>query len=149
MNKIIIMGNVGRDPELKTTQSNQKYVHFSVAVSRSYKGEKTTQWFNVTAWNKTAEYVSKYVAKGHRILVEGRWDVHEGVDKDTGAKREFGGITASHVQGLGKAAREVEEFDSEPFEAQPETVAFTGTTYAKPEPTQPNIDGFGTDEIPF
>ena len=74
---IIIVGNLGRDPEMRYTPSGAPVTSFSVASSRSYNntnGEKVeeTIWFRVTAWNKQAETCNQYLKKGSKVLVEGR-----------------------------------------------------------------------------
>ncbi|MBE0696084.1 MAG: single-stranded DNA-binding protein [Anaerolineaceae bacterium] len=74
---IIIVGNLGRDPEMRYTPSGQPVTSFSVASSRSYtspSGEKVdeTTWFRVTAWGKQAETCNQYLHKGSKVLVEGR-----------------------------------------------------------------------------
>jgi len=74
---IIIVGNVGRDPEMRYTPSGQAVTSFSVATSRQYNNQagqqvKETIWFRVTTWGKTAETCSQYVKKGSKVLVEGR-----------------------------------------------------------------------------
>lgn len=72
-NRVILMGRLTRDPELRTTQSGIAMCRFSVAVERAYsRGEdKQTDFFDVTVWRQTAEFVSKYFSKGRMILVEG------------------------------------------------------------------------------
>ena len=73
---IIIVGNVGRDPEMRYTPSGQAVTSFSVATSRNYKSQgqtiKETIWFRITCWGRLAEFASNYVRKGHKILAEGR-----------------------------------------------------------------------------
>ncbi len=74
---IIIVGNVGRDPEMRYTPSGQAVTSFSVATSRNYNNQagqqvKETIWFRVTTWGKQAEICSQYVKKGLKVLVEGR-----------------------------------------------------------------------------
>jgi single-strand DNA-binding protein len=74
---IIILGNVGKDPELRYTPSGQAVATFSVASNRQYNANdgqqvKETIWFRVTAWGKTAEVCNQYVHKGMRIFIEGR-----------------------------------------------------------------------------
>lgn len=73
---IIIVGNVGRDPEMRYTPSGQAVTSFSVATSRNYKSQgqpvKETIWFRVTCWGRQAEVASNYVKKGQKVLVEGR-----------------------------------------------------------------------------
>jgi len=77
MNKIIIIGHLGRDPEMRYTPEGQQVTTFSVASSRKYKtaaGEQReeTEWFNVSAWGKLAEVCNQYLAKGKQVYVEGR-----------------------------------------------------------------------------
>jgi single-strand DNA-binding protein len=85
--KIIIVGNLGRDPEMRYTPTGQSVTSFSVATSRQYSqnGEtvKETTWFKITAWGKQAETCSQYLKKGAKVLVEGRLSV----DKATGGPR--------------------------------------------------------------
>ena len=73
---IILVGNVGKDPEMRYTPSGAAVTSFSVATSRNYKSQgqtiKETIWFRITCWGRQAEYASNYVRKGHKILVEGR-----------------------------------------------------------------------------
>ena len=73
-NRIILMGRLTKDPELKTTQSGIPMCRFSIAVDRAYsKGqEKQTDFIDITAWRQTAEFVAKYFSKGRVILVEGK-----------------------------------------------------------------------------
>jgi len=75
--KIVIVGNLGRDPEMRYTPSGQAVTSFSVAVNESYtaaNGEKVkrTIWFRVTAWGKQAEICNQYLKKGQSVLVDGR-----------------------------------------------------------------------------
>jgi len=77
MNKIILIGNLGRDPEMSYTPSGTAWTKFSLAVSRTYKGQNgerqtETEWFNIVAWNKLAEIANKFLQKGHKVYVEGR-----------------------------------------------------------------------------
>jgi single-strand DNA-binding protein len=89
--QLIIVGNVGKDPEMRFTPSGQAVTSFSVAANRSYttgNGEqvKETVWFRVTTWGKQAEVCNQYVKKGMQVLVEGRLTP----DKDTGGPRVWG-----------------------------------------------------------
>lgn len=85
---IILIGNLGKEPEMRYTPSGQPVVSFSVATNRSYKGAdgqpvKETTWFRVTAWGKQAETCNQYLHKGSKVLVEGRMTP----DPDTGGPR--------------------------------------------------------------
>jgi single-strand DNA-binding protein len=89
--QLIIVGNVGKDPEMRFTPSGQAVTSFSVAANRSYttgNGEqvKETVWFRVTTWGKQAEVCNQYVKKGMSVLVEGRLTP----DKATGGPRVWG-----------------------------------------------------------
>ncbi len=88
LNKVQIIGNLGKDPEMRYTPSGKSVTTFSVAVSRSWSstdGERhnETEWFNVVAWDKLAETCKQYLSKGQQVYIEGRlqtrhWDDKEG-----------------------------------------------------------------------
>jgi len=87
MNKIILIGNLGRDPEMNYTQSGTAVTKFSLAVNRiskSQSGERQTEteWFNIIAWNQLAETCSKYLQKGHKVYVEGRLTQRKYTDRN-------------------------------------------------------------------
>ena len=91
LNRIILMGRLTRDPELRHTQSGTAVASFSLAVDRDFKsrdsGEKTTDFIDVVAWRNTAEFVSKYFAKGRMAVVEGRLQIRDWTDKEGGKRR--------------------------------------------------------------
>jgi len=109
--KIIITGNLGRDPEMRYTPSGQAVTSFSVAVNESYtnaNGEKIkkTVWFRITAWGKQAEICNQYLKKGQMVLVDGRMSADPATggpkvwtkqDGSTGSSFE---VTASTVRFL-------------------------------------------------
>jgi single-strand DNA-binding protein len=108
---LILVGNVGRDPEMRYTPSGQPVTSFSVATNRQYtanSGEtvKETIWFRVTTWGKTAEVCNQYVKKGSKVLVEGRLtpDANTGGPRvwtaQDGAPRASFEVTASTVRFL-------------------------------------------------
>jgi len=70
--KLIIVGNLGDTPELRTAKDGQPVTTLSVAVNQKRSGQKTTTWYRVTAWSATAETAVKYLQKGSKVLVEGR-----------------------------------------------------------------------------
>lgn len=76
VNKIILVGNVGRDPEIQTTSGGKKVAHFSLATNRRIPKEngfeERTEWHRLTVWNRLAEIAEEYVRKGDRLYVEGR-----------------------------------------------------------------------------
>ena len=106
LNKVFLMGNLTRDPELKYTQGGAAVGKMSVAVNRQYKGQdgemkKEVQFFNVVVWGKTAENCSNFLAKGRPIFVEGRLQ-NQSWEKD-GQKHQRTEIVADVVQFLGAA----------------------------------------------
>ena len=106
MNKIMVIGNLGRDPEMRYTPAGQAVTSFSIASNRKYKtasGEQReeTEWFNVNAWGKMGELCNQYLTKGQQVYVEGRlqsrtWETQDG-------ERRFGNsINLTDVQFLGR-----------------------------------------------
>lgn len=99
LNKIILMGRLTRDPELRRTQSGTAVVSFSIAVDRDYKGqsgEKETDFIDIVAWRSMAEFVSKYFTKGRMAVVEGRLQIRDWTDRD-GGKRRSAEVVADNV----------------------------------------------------
>lgn len=91
-NKVILMGNLTRDPETKTTTSGQSVTNFSLAVNRTWKGADGQQnedvsYIDCVAWGKTGEIITQYLGKGRAVLVSGRLDQRSWEDKETGGKR--------------------------------------------------------------
>ena len=98
-NKIVIVGRVGRDPEVRTTTTGKQVADFSVAVNRN-KGKGTedvTDWFRVSAWDRLAEVTSNYLTKGRLVLVEGRMQCRKYTDA-SGNNRESWEVTADNMQ---------------------------------------------------
>ena len=107
LNKIILMGRLTRDPELRRTQSGTAVTSFSLAVDRDFKsqnGEKETDFIDVVAWRSTAEFVSKYFTKGRMAVVEGRLQIRDWTDRD-GGKRRSAEVIADNVY-FGDSKRE-------------------------------------------
>ena len=99
LNKIILMGRLTRDPELRRTGSGTAVTSFSLAVDRDFKsqsGEKETDFIDIVAWRNTAEFVSKYFTKGRMAVVEGRLQIRDWTDKD-GGKRRSAEVIAENV----------------------------------------------------
>lgn len=110
LNKVMIMGNLGRDPEMRYTPSGKPVTSFSVAVSRSYmkpEGERTevTDWFNVVAWGRLAEICSQYLTKGSMVYVEGRLETRSW-DGDNGQKHYRTEVVANDVNILDRKGRQ-------------------------------------------
>ena len=100
LNRIILMGRLTRDPELRHTQTGTAVASFSLAVDRDFRnrdsGEKGVDFIDIVAWRSTAEFVSKYFTKGRMAVVEGRLQIRDWTDKD-GGKRRSAEIVADNV----------------------------------------------------
>jgi single-strand DNA-binding protein len=108
LNRVIIMGRLTRDPELRRTQSGTAVTSFSLAVDRDFKsresGEKATDFIDVVAWRSTAEFVSQYFTKGRMAVVEGRLQIRDWKDKD-GNNRRTAEVVADNVH-FGESKRD-------------------------------------------
>jgi single-strand DNA-binding protein len=106
VNKLILIGNVGRDPEMRITPSGQSVTSFSVASNRRYKtasGEQReeTEWFNCQAWGKLAEVCNAYLTKGQQVYIEGRLKSRT-YQTQNGETRFSNDVTVNEFQFLGK-----------------------------------------------
>ena len=105
LNRVMIIGNLGHDPEMRYTPSGKPVTSFSVAVSRSWKtpdGERReeTEWFNVVAWDSLAETCKQYLSKGRPVYVEGRLQTRKWDDQE-GKKHSRTELVATHMIILG------------------------------------------------
>lgn len=106
INKVIIVGNLGKDPEVSYVPSGAAVAKFSVATSETWKdkttGEKKerTEWHRIVAWDKLGEICGKYLSKGRQVYIEGKLQTHSYDDKE-GVKRYVTEIIAQDVQFLG------------------------------------------------
>lgn len=96
LNQVILMGRLTRDPEARTTSTGKTVVSFSLAVDRMGQDD-SADFFDVTAWEKLGELVMQYLAKGRRVLVQGRLRQDSWDDKDTGKKRSKVEVVATDV----------------------------------------------------
>lgn len=131
-NKAVVLGYLGKDAELKSTQNGNSVASFSVATSETFKnkaGEKTekTTWHNIQVWGKTAEALSQYLTKGTRVLVEGKIS-NRSYDKQDGTKGYISEIIAGNIVLLGNSS---------------------GTKSESAPAENYTADGPDSDEIPF
>ena len=121
-NKIIIVGNLGRDPELRYTPQGKAVCNFSMATNekrRDKSGElqDITTWFRITLWERQAENASKYLNKGSSVYIEGRLKLDEWVDRD-GNQRQTLDVTATDMQFISRGARTDEMGEAQSSEIQ-------------------------------
>lgn len=148
INQVILMGNLTRDPELRTTPSGQSVCSFSLAVNRSWQGQDGSQqdavdYFDITAWGKLGELVNQYLAKGRKCLVQGRLSQRSW--EQEGQKRSKVEVVASDVTFLdGGGAGGGEGGSSAPRSS-------SSSSRKKDEPAVEEIDDKPIDlsEIPF
>jgi single-strand DNA-binding protein len=106
VNKVILVGNLGRDPEVRSLPSGQPVASFSVATSRRFKDrdgqrQEQTEWHNVVCFGKQAEIAAQYLTKGKQIFVEGRIQTRSWDDKNSGEKKYKTEIVCENFQMLG------------------------------------------------
>ena len=93
LNRIVLMGRLTRDPELRHTPTGTPVASFSLAVDRDFKdkatGEKATDFIDIVVWRQTAEFVSKYLTKGRMAVVEGRLQMRDWTDREGNKRRSF------------------------------------------------------------
>jgi len=113
INKVILIGNLGKDPELRYTPNSQAVATFSLATTEKWKDkegkfQEKTEWHNIVAWGKQAEICKEYLKKGSPVYVEGRIQ-HRSYDDKEGNKRYITEIVARMVQMLGRKGDGKEE----------------------------------------
>jgi single-strand DNA-binding protein len=106
VNKVILIGNLGKDPEIKYTPSGVPVAKFSLATNERYKDkagewQDRTEWHNIVAWQRLAEIVGEYVKKGSKIYIEGRLQTSSWEDKQSGEKKYRTEIVAQDLVLLG------------------------------------------------
>ena len=124
LNKVILMGNLGKDPETRTLESGAVMCRFSIATTETYKnrksGERTshTEWHNIILWKGLAEIADKYLHKGDKVLIEGKIRTRSWEDKESGQTRYSTEILADQMQMMGNNKKEdkpeIKNADNEP-----------------------------------
>ena len=117
LNKVMIIGHLGRDPEMRYTPSGRPVTTFSVATSRSWNtsdGERRsdTEWFNVVSWGSLAEICKQYLSKGQQVYIEGRLQTRRWEDDD-GNKRTTVEIVAKEMIMLGDRKKKPDKDENE------------------------------------
>ena len=130
VNKVILIGNLGKDPEIRTIESGAKVANFSIATNEVYKNKdgskvEKTEWHNIVLWRGLAELAESYLKKGNQVYIEGRLRTRQWDDKD-GIKRYTTEILGDNMTFLGgarenKAENTAESIDNSSTEDAPET----------------------------
>jgi single-strand DNA-binding protein len=119
INKLIIVGNVGKDAEMRFTPNGKPVTSFSVATSSGYGDKKETTWFTVQTFGKTAEFANEYISKGSMVYVEGRVKLNQWEGKD-GKSRASLEVIANEIKLLNKKESDGYERDY----IEPEDIPF-------------------------
>lgn len=98
LNKVLIVGNLGRDPVFKSTGSGKSVAEFSIGANQGRGENQETVWVDVTCWERTADFARNYLHKGSRVFVEGRLRIDKWTDKQSGQARSKLAVTAERVQ---------------------------------------------------
>ena len=114
MNKVYLSGNLTRDVEVRYTQGGKAYARFGIAVNRPYSKDKAVDFFNVTAWDKSAELIGKFAKKGSRLLIEGRLQTSKYTNKDGVEIKDFEVVVENFEFAGGKKDKPVDDDDT-PF----------------------------------
>jgi single-strand DNA-binding protein len=144
MNKVIVMGNLGQDPELRSTQGGASVMTLSLAINESYidankERQQRTEWVRVVVWGKRAEGLARILRKGSTVLVEGALRTSSYEDRKTGEKRYKTEVHASQVCLAGRGPD---------ADHGARAASGSGARRAQPQVDDYSPDG-GIDEIPF
>ena len=146
LNKVILIGNLGRDPELRYTKDGHAVANFTLATTESIPKqdggrEDRTEWHRIVAWRKLAEICGEYLSKGKQIYLEGRIQTREWEDKD-GNKRWTTEIVARNMQMLGRRSEGAGTGEPSGEDSGPTDIS--GSSDSGPT----NVSG-SSDDIPF
>jgi single-strand DNA-binding protein len=146
VNKVILIGRLGQDPEVRYTPSGQAVANFTMATSENWTGkdgqkQERTEWHRIVVWGRLAELCKDYLRKGRQVYIDGKLQTRSWDDKE-GKKRYTTEIVANTVQFLGTAPDKVETTDSGVEYSQP-------TESSSVPPFEPNVTHISDDEIPF
>jgi single-strand DNA-binding protein len=147
VNRVILIGNLGKDPEIRSLEGGVKVANFSLATTESYKGKNgekvdQTEWHNIVLWRGLAEVAENYLKKGNSIYVEGKIRTRDWTDKD-GNKRYTTEIIADNMVMLGGRRDQPENGNNTSYQKQ-----------EKPAPQEPQDQGIDLtaetgDDLPF
>lgn len=145
INKVILIGNLGRDPEVRYTPSGTAVANFSIATTENWTnkdGEKEshTEWHRIVAWGRLGEICGEYLSKGKQVYIEGRIRTNEWEDQE-GNKRQTKEIVATTMQMLGSRAQAEPSSDESPSLSKASRSNDPEPDTASSEPTE--------DDIPF
>ena len=151
LNRVLLIGNLTRDPEVRYTPKGTAVTEIGLAVNRVYSGEdgekkEETTFVDVTLWARQAEIAGQYLKKGRPVFIEGRLQLDTWDDKQTGQKRSRMRVVAENLQLLG--SRQESEGSSSSHPPPARRASATSAPAPRPEPRDPDLDA-EPDDIPF
>jgi single-strand DNA-binding protein len=152
VNKVILLGNVGKDPEIRATAGGMTVANFSIATTDRIKGQDgqftdKTEWHNLVAFQRTAEIVRDYVKKGNKLYIEGRLQTSSWDDKTSGQKKYKTEIIVSDLSLLSGRAEGSEGASSGGY-SKSSTASYDQRTPTSSQPDYADV-GITDDDIPF
>lgn len=161
LNKLMLIGNVGRDPEVRTSRNGDPFATFTMATSYTYKnesGDRTdqTEWHRIVMWRRLAEQAEKYVKKGRKLYVEGRVQTRS-YDDQSGTKRYVTEVVADRMEFLDtrESAQGSTEESADPMPTRPRATATVEQPARGSRPqaaraaAAPEVDFSGLDDLPY
>lgn len=139
--KITLIGNVGKDPELRIVSDGKKVASFSLAINDPLNKQQPPTWYKISVWGNRADTIMNYVRQGNNLFVEGRLDLREYTDQ-TGVKRTSAEVTANDFQFLGGK----EQSNPAPTQSN-DNAEKSGSAY--PAPVPDNYNKNDDDDLPF
>lgn len=152
LNKLMLIGNVGRDPEVRTSRNGDPFATFTMATSYTYKnesGDRTdqTEWHRIVMWRRLAEQAEKYVKKGRKLYVEGRVQTRS-YDDQSGTKRYVTEVVADRMEFLDSREAGTESGDRDSMPTQPRSAAPSRAARPKQESSS-DMNFEDLDDLPF
>lgn len=157
VNKVIIIGRLGQDPDVRATPSGQTVASLNVATSESWvkegQREERTEWHRVVVWGKQAEIAGKYLTKGRSVYIEGKLQTRSWDDQQTGQKRYMTEIVAQNIQFLDSSRNQADApYGSQPqygsSQSQTSENGYNQPAQSSPQTTTPDF-GSLDDDVPF
>ena len=153
LNKVLLMGNLGRDPEVRFTTGGTSVANFSIATNESWKDkngqlQEKTEWHRIVVWGKLAELCGEYLKKGRQAFIEGRLQTREWTDKE-GKKNYSTEIVAHNVQFIGGRPEGAGASASSAATSNGSGAAPANFGPPPPQEDQQPPPGVGGDDIPF
>ncbi|HZQ42651.1 MAG TPA: single-stranded DNA-binding protein [Acidobacteriaceae bacterium] len=158
VNKVILLGNVGKDPEIRATGGGMQVAKFTLATTEKIKDQTgnwndKTEWHNLVAFGRTAEIVRDYVKKGSQLYIEGKISTSSWDDKESGQKKYRTEILINDLQLLGGRGEGASSGASGHDRGERSSGGYATNSYSRPAPSAPANDyadqGITDEDIPF